>query len=126
MSKTIFISYDAGVISVTQAVSRVDQELLTISVHMSSPPVLVGFLLFNLLVFCVLIFLLSIVCPSVRFSFGHCIVYPSVFFRPLYCISVGFRLLITPFVSSSFFEITNVYGITTVHSKLQYKNVGGF
>ena len=116
--------------SVTQAVSHVDQELLTISVHMSSPPVLVGFVLFYCPMFvfssfflsaCCLIVQLSVYCFIVHclsfrsFSFGHCIVYPSVF---------AFWLLLLYLLA--FFKIKNVDGITRAHCKLQYKNRGGF
>ena len=66
----------------------VEQKLLTLPEHLSSPMFLVGLVLFSLY-FCNI--LLTIVCPFVLFSFGHITVCP--------CSNYGFFL---PLVSSNF------------------------
>ena len=49
-----------------------EQELLTLPEHLSSPPFVVGFLLLNLYIY---MYVLSIVVCT--FSFGHCVVCSS-------------------------------------------------
>ena len=60
---------------VTRLIRRVplvEQELLTLPEHLSSPPFVVGFLLLNLYIY---MYVLSIVVCT--FSFGHCVVCSS-------------------------------------------------
>ena len=70
---------------VTRRVPLVDQELLTLPEHMSSPPVFSGVRVIQSLVFFV-VFCRSIVCP---FSLDHCIVCP---FSLGHCIVCPFSL----------------------------------
>jgi hypothetical protein len=100
------------------SVSRVEQELLTLPQHMSSPPVLCAVRVAQSLVFCVMFcrslsfclvrFLLVIVCPfvlsvffwslsvllSCPFSFGHCL---------SFCLVRFLLVIVCPFVLSVFF-----------------------
>ena len=69
----------------TRGVSLVEQELLTLLEHLSSPRFLIGFVLLDLLLYrvCFVDRCLSF-CP---FSFGHCVVCPSLmygFWLPLW------------------------------------------
>ena len=60
---------------VTRRVLHVEQELLTLPEHLSSPSVSSFVRVARSLVFCVM-FCGSLFCPFVPFSFGHCIVCP--------------------------------------------------
>jgi len=71
----------------TRRVSLVEQELLTLPVHLSSPPVLVGFALLDVEFYMNVLYI--VVCPFV------------LFFWPLCCLFFDIRILITPLVSSS-------------------------
>jgi hypothetical protein len=70
---------------VTERVLLVEQDMLTLPVHMCSPRILVAFLLLSLN-FSVLCFIIQ--CLSFFFSFGHCIV---CFWLPLWYLQAFFR-----------------------------------
>ena len=61
-------------LTVSRQVSLVEQELLTLPEHMSSPRFLVGFVFPTFSFLCSVLFIVG--CPFVLFSFGHCVVYP--------------------------------------------------
>jgi hypothetical protein len=82
---------------VTRVTQRVEQEMLTLPGHMSSPPVCSGVRVTRSLVFYV-VFCISLFVPL------------SFFFWPLCCLSFDFRILITPLVS---------YKLFLDHNKLQ-------
>jgi hypothetical protein len=90
----------------TRRVPLVEQELLTLPEHLSSPPVFTRVRVTRSLALCIMfcrslfvLFLLTIVL-SVLLSFGHCVVCSSVFWS-LCCLFFDIRILITPFVSSN-------------------------
>ena len=59
----------------TRRMPRMEQELLTLPEHLSSPPVLVGFLVLNLNLY---VYVLQIVaCSFCPLSFGFCVICPS-------------------------------------------------
>jgi len=60
---------------VTQRVPLVEQELLTLLEHMSSPPVFSGVHITRSLVLCTFVYVLEIIVCT--FSFGHCVVCSS-------------------------------------------------
>jgi len=67
-------------------VPHVEQELVTLSVHMSSFPALSGIRVARYLVFYAMYVLQIDVCPFVLFPFGHCVVCPLIyaFWLPIY------------------------------------------
>jgi hypothetical protein len=71
----------------TRRMSLVDQGLLTPPEHMRSPPVLVGFVLLDMLCVCFVDRCLFFC----TFSFGHCVIY--VFWLPLWYLQSLLRFL---------------------------------
>ena len=63
----------------TRLVPLVEQELLTLPEHLSSHPVFSGIVLYSIFSFICNIFL-DVVCPFVLFSFGHCVICPSLIY----------------------------------------------
>ena len=84
-------------IKVTRLVPLLETDLPTLPEHLSLPPVYYGFLLHNLLVFCVVF--LDHYLSFCRFSVGHCTCIVCHFF--------DLRLLIVPLILSDKTLITN-------------------
>ena len=81
-------------LKVTRRVSHMEQELLTIPEHLSSPPVFRSVRVARSLVFSI------VFCRSL-------FVFLYFFFWPLYCLSLNLRILITSLVSSYFSSTLN-------------------
>jgi hypothetical protein len=137
LSVSFFIAILIGSWLITEFVTRltrrvplVEQELLTLPEHLSSPPVFSGVRVTRSLVLCVcfvdrdlflcilscghcvvcssvfwplccLFFCLFVIVLSVPLSFGHCVVCSSIFW-PLCCLFFfDIRILTTPLISSN-------------------------
>ena len=95
----------------TRRVTLVEQELLILSEHLSSPPVLVGFVLLDLYVY---------VCLSLStFSFRHCVVRPSLnygFWLPLWYL----QTLLTTILRCGFLDICMAFHIVYFCRRLHH------
>ena len=84
--------------------SLVEQELLTLPEHLGSSPIFSEFVLFDLLVFCVMFCRSLFVLLS--FFFDHCMVYPSL--------TIVWYILLWPLYGISFFDHCIVYPSLTI------------
>ena len=102
MSKS-FMSYHLFVTRLTRRVSLVEQKMLTLPEHLSSPSVLSGVRVTQPLVLCV------------RFVY-RCLSICPFFFWPLCCLFFfDIRILITPLVSSNSSSALERYALLAAH-----------